>query len=237
MQRRVNSTIDIISVLFFFVVTITVLFFLLSNIDTDFEFKTTLFFTISFVVLFTVFLIMATIPEYMNFFKTASGKIFFMERIEVKELIYIPLGLGAILGISFVAVQFASPILSVFLSGLVLLYVLIKTQHFLVPVMIHGIYNDIVLLLRQGTSQTFLSQTGISIPEVGITLGNLSQLTSEMIFQIFLVASTEEMMKILIIAFVLLSIKTRFSSSKVAVWVAGVIAVTIWTVFHLIQAM
>lgn len=234
-QNSFSQSFDILSFLFFSIVTITVVFFLLNNINSDFEFRTTLFFTISFVVLFVIFVMISSVRTYRQYF-ISKGRLFFMERIELRELIWIPIGLIGVLGVSFIAVQLSSPISAVFASGLILLYTLYKTQHFLIPVLIHGIYNDIVILIRQGSSATFLSQTGISIPEVGISIGNLSKLTSEMIFQIFLVASTEELMKIAIIAFVLLSVRQKISSGNFK-WFAGVVAVAIWTVFHLIQAM
>ena len=222
---------------------VTVLFFLLSNVTKEIEFRSTLIFMTVFLASFLLLLVLGFFSSRVK--SGVAGKngvtFFFMQDITKEKLVYVPIGLVGVLGASFLAVSLDfqySALLGIFLSGIIMLYAFFRTSSILIPILIHGIYNSIVVIARSGLTQSsFLAEAPISVPEVAISISGLSQLASEIIFQNVLVATSEEMFKILIIAFIIVSVKGSFNDSGITKYVAGVFAVSVWAIFHLIQAL
>ena len=106
---------------------------------------------------------------------------------------------------------------------------LIWTKSILIPILTHGIYNSIVVLLREGGG---LATFPISVPEVGLSLQGFSDLGAEIIFQNVLVASSEELFKTFIIAFFVVATTGSFKSSTHWVWLGMIVAVMLWTLYH-----
>ena len=173
--------------------------------------------------------------------KLASGnvKFFFMQDITFKKLLLVIPGLIIIIGVSYIATLFnngnpdivanPAPFLGIFFSGLVMGIQLILTHSILVPILTHGIYNSIVVLLRESGG---LATFPISVPEIGLTLQGFSDLGAEIIFQNVLVASSEELFKTFIIAFFVVATTGTFSSKGHMVWLGMVVSVILWTLYH-----
>ena len=101
------------------------------------------------------------------------------------------------------------------------------------------IYNSFVITLKQGAFEvaTFLQQTPIRVPEVGIGIQGLSSLYSEIIWQFMLVATAEEIMKIAILVFVVLALTARFPRNRTPTYIGAGVAIGLWGIMHTIQAL
>lgn len=221
---------------------VTVLFFLLSNVNKEIEFRSTLIFMTVFIASFLLLLVLGQFSGRVQQATKGEGNIrfFFMQDITKEKLIYVPVGLAGVIGASFLAVSLDfgySALIGIFLSGMIMLYAFFMTNSILIPILIHGIYNSIVVVMRAGIPNNFLAEAPISVPEIAISISGLSQLASEILFQNVLVATSEEMFKVLIIAFIIVSVKGRFNSGGNVKYVAGTFAVGVWSIFHLIQAL
>ena len=159
---------------------------------------------------------------------------FFMQDVTVGKLLWIPAGIVGVFAVSFFAIEIQEPLVGIFLSGLIMLVAFLRTNAILIPIIIHGFYNSAVVYFRSIDPNSLLSASPITVPEIGLTFPDLSQLASEIIFQNVLVAGSEEMFKVFIIAFVIVSTKGTFSSKGITKWIAGFIAVTVWAIYHTI---
>ena len=128
-----------------------------------------------------------------------------------------------------------SAILAIGGSGAIMMMIFFRTGSILIVIAIHGLFNSMVILLSSNLVD-FKILSPIPIPEIGVSLGSLSTLGSEMVFQFFLVATSEEMFKMLVIAFVLAITKNQFDNKGSWVYIAGAFSVAIWTAYHLIIA-
>ena len=163
-----------------------------------------------------------------------------MQDITFKKLLLVPVGLVLVITFSYIATSYnngspditqnPAPFVGIFLAGIVMGIQLILTHSILVPILTHGIYNSMVVLLREQVAG--LATFPISVPEVGMSIKGFSDLGSEIIFQNVLVASSEELFKTFIIAFFIVAVAGSFRSKGKLVWAGMVVAVLLWTLYH-----
>lgn len=229
--------------LFFGLSVIIVFVYLLANVNKceSVEFCATTIFFIIFIgsiVMMIVLFFLSPSPHVDNL---KSIKFFFMQDFTLKKLIWIPAGLGGVFLASYVGVATQQPLISIFLSGMIMLFAFFHTRAIGIPIIIHGLYNGMVVYLRSGVSNDLISQifanNPISVPNIGLTLGQYSGLTSEIIFQIFLVAVAEEMFKVFITTFGIVAMRGKFDAKGgVITWLSGSMSVGVWTIYHSISA-
>ena len=180
----------------------------------------------------------------MQITKTGKGhdniRLFFMQEITLKKTLYIPLGLGGVFAISLLTINSNVPqasFLSILGAGLVMGFCFLRTHTIIVPILIHGTYNSIVVILREQFSNSVLSSSPINVPVIDISLGNASNLAYQVLFQNFLVASSEEMFQILIMAFFVVTLRNKFVGTGGSIFVGMIIAKILWASMHLVQAL
>jgi membrane protease YdiL (CAAX protease family) len=242
MEQDRKST-GITNWIYFGLAIITVMVFLLGNVNEcdSVQFCATSIFFIVFIGSLVMLTLLWLINPRDTRGKLQDGnvKLFFMQDITIKKLLLVIPGLLIILTVSYL-VTFANngnpdilanpaPFIGIFVSGLVMGIQLIWTKSILIPILTHGIYNSIVVLLREGGG---LATFPISVPEVGLSLQGFSDLGAEIIFQNVLVASSEELFKTFIIAFFVVATTGSFKSSTHWVWLGMIVAVMLWTLYH-----
>ena len=226
--------------IYFMLSIIVVLFFALANINKQVEFNTTILFMTVFLASYIMLLALSTSPTIGKYFKGRNATLFFQHDVTMGHLLWIPIGFFLAFGFSLLVnnagfEQQTSAILAIAGSGAIMMFIFFRTGSILIPILIHGLFNSVVIILSSNLVDfNLLSNTPIPIPEIGVTLGSLNILASEIVFQFFLVALSEEMFKMLVIAFVLTITKNQFDSKGGMVYVAGGFAVLIWTGYHLI---
>ena len=242
MQKVIEQTLGVTNWLFLSLSVITVMFFLLSNVSkceaTEFC-ATTIFFQVflgSGFMLVVLWLLYEKGRERMRVREGNKIKIFFLQDLTIKKLIYVPLGLVGVIGISYVigtsSIPYAS-YMAIFSSGIVMLACFYKTNSIGVPILIHGLYNSLVVFLRSTTS---LSSFPLDVPTIGINFELFGNIISEIIFQLTLVASSEELFKVFIIAFIIVSSEGGFKENNKMKYISGIFAVFVWTVYHSIAS-
>lgn len=239
-NNRVVVTGGVQTAIYFMLSVIVVLFFALSSLNNATEFRSTIIFMTVFLASYLLLLGLATSPSIGKYFKGRNVALFFQHDITVGHLLWIPIGLVMAFGYSLMISNIGldptnSALLSIFGSGMIMMFIFFRTGAILIPIIIHGLYNSLVILLSSSLVN-FKILSPIPVPEIGISLGTLNTLASESIFQFFLVAPSEEMFKMLVIAFILAITKNQFDNKGITVYVAGIFAVILWTVYHLIQS-
>lgn len=230
--------------IYFGLAIITVMVFLLGNVNEcdSVQFcATSIFFIVFIGSLVMLTLLWLILPQVRDRISDGDVKLFFMQDITFRKLLLVPIGIILVLSVSYTATLFnngnpdivanPAPFLAIFMSGIVMGIQLIWTHSILVPILTHGIYNSIVVLLREGAGGG-LASFPIAVPEVGLTLQGFSDLGSEIIFQNVLVASSEELFKTFIIAFFVVAVSGSFHSKGKMVWIGMIVAVTLWTLYH-----
>lgn len=230
--------------IYFGLAIITVMVFLLGNVNEcdSVQFCATSIFFIVFIGSLFMLILLWLINPVNTRGKLADGnvKLFFMQDVTFKKLLLVLPGLGLIFLVSYLA-TFANngnpdilvnpaPFVGIFISGLVMGVQLIWTRSILVPILTHGIYNSIVVLLREGGGLATIG--GFNVPEIGLSLQGFSDLGAEIIFQNVLVASSEELFKTFIIAFFVVATTGSFKSSTHWVWLGMIVSVMLWTLYH-----
>lgn len=232
----VNGTVQ--TVTYFLLSVIVIFFFILVNLDKDIEFKSTLVFMTLFMSSYLILIGLSITPKIGNRLKNPQVLLFFQHDVTPRKLLYIPVGTA----ISFVFSLIVSNIglsqsdgslLAIIGSGVVMMVIFLRTFSLLIVIGIHASFNSLIMLLTEGN---LLASTPISIPTIGISLGEANKLTSEIIFQYFLVAPAEEMFKMLGMAFIFIVLTKKFDPKSNVKYLAGLFAVAVWGSYHLIQA-
>lgn len=241
-QHKVVVSSGTQTILFFMLSVIIILFMLLSNLNSDIEFKSILVFSTVFIASYLL-LFSLTFADVGKYLKGRNEvKLFFMQDITIGSFVYVGLGILGVLGVSFASTyistdQVSNALIGIIGSGLVMLYIFFKTSSVVVVTLIHGAYNSIIYILRSDYLQgKILGVSGINVPEIGINIGSLDRIISEILNQFFLVALSEEMFKVLVMSFVLIGLKGTFESNSGYKYIAGVMSVLLWAGYHLVQS-
>jgi len=226
--------------LWFGITPIIFAFFLLANINNDVDFDVAL----AFISIFVVSLLILSYyskGENKNYLKQFNA--FWLSDITAHKSLWLLLSIGGIFGAWGIAIITDSQFIGIILSGGVLMIGFLKTGSILVPIFAHGIWNTFVVAADQGffgsTLQTSdaLSSVPITVPEIGIGLPGFANFFTEMIWQLTLVSSSEEAMKVAILVFVLVALRRgrNFIDGSTALIIGAVSAIAIWSVLHTIN--
>ena len=245
MANPIQQGIGYTNYLFFSITVIAVLVFLLDaskSCGSTIDFCTiSIFlavFTVSMVMLLVLSLIVGWPASYSHegkggAFKKGNLVLFFLEDINLKQVIMIPLGLGGVFAVSFFAVLIQQPIIGIFGSGIIMTSIFFYTNSAMPVILIHGFYNGLVVLLRS-QKLGVLSSSPIAIPDVSFDIFD-QEVINQVLTQILLVAPAEELFRIFMITVFLIFIKLKFNYA--GFWpkvFAGGASITIWSSYHLI---
>lgn len=192
--------------------------------------------TVSFVMLIIVGILAKQIDVREG--KLKSIEFFYMQRLTFVKLGLVPVGLGLVFLVSALAVENNQPILGIFGSGITMMAIFFFTSSVAIPILIHGLYNAIVVYLRSGGGNNFagLSSSPINVPEIGYSLFN-QDLLIEMATQILLVAPSEELLKTFMVVFFMIVLALKWSPKS---WfikiIAGGLSVAVWATYHTVIA-
>ncbi len=230
-------------------------FFALSNIQNELEFRT----------LQTFFFLylgsgMGILFAQANLGGTGERardlNIFWTNDIDLMGLIWIAIGIFTVI-FSIFALLFAisgqdaetirnGQFVSIFIGGIIMMVAFLRTNALLVPIIIHGTYNSLVVYLEEtqfaiiGGIEQF-SAVGndrvlLGVNEIGIGFQGVSNIFSEFIWQFTLVATAEEFLKLAILVFVVILINGFFKSTGLSVVIGAGVAIMFWTSLHLVSA-
>lgn len=231
-------------VLFVMLSVIIVMFFGLSNLNEDVEWKAVIVFSSTFFSSFYTLLFLSTVPKVGDRLAGGNARLFFFQPLKLNKetLLLIVLGIGGAFTFSYLANAMnldeqSARIFAIFGAGAIFMYQLFRLKSVLVPIITHGAFNSLVIILRSNElTGELLSSNPFPVPEIGITLGSLNTIVSESIFQFILVSPSEEFLKLLIMSFVLMSLRGKFETKGLfALIISALFAVIMWTVFHLIR--
>lgn len=216
-----------------------VIFTYLVNLGNDIQIKAISFFSFTYLFCFLLLIMLPFMTSaYNNRIKGNDGtRLFWLQDITKGKLIWYPIGTIGVFAVAYLSIGLNNPFVGILLSGAIMMMCFFRTHSILIPILIHGTYNAVVVLLQSGlVSNSFLSSTPISVPIIGVSIIGGSQLASEMIFQFVLVATAEELLKVLIIAFFIVNVKGSFQSKGIYKIIGAIIALVVWSVLHLISA-
>lgn len=166
-------------------------------------------------------------------FKWLDGK------FDKDDFKWIGIGVGGILfsvvGISYIIADAIGILIALGLGGMVLAFVLYKSQNLIANVIVHGAYNSIAVLAASGAFQVIglsaipLNASPIFIPRFTFEGVNPNDLASQILMQFLVVSLAEEMLKVALS----LAVAIFFTRNKIAVF--GV-SVALWAAMHGILA-
>jgi len=222
---------------------ITITFLLLQDYDKDTEFKGNLIFFLTLIGSFVFLYAFSFTDIYQRKLGVHGAVLFFMQDLPIRKfIIYVPMGIGASLLMSIVSQNLGldatnSSLVSIAGAGTVMMIAFFLTKSIVVPILIHGAFNTLVIALRDGILTSVGATNALfPVPDVGITVGGFNQFATDALIQFTLVAPAEEMMKMLVIFFVVLGIPNAKFSDGIAKYVGAFFALLIWTMFHAIIA-
>lgn len=241
-SRTVTAGQQIVTYVMFSVITVTYL--LLTDIETDQPFKANLIFYLMLLGSFFFVFIISFTPVFERKLEgEKSARLFFFTDVPLTSfIIWIPIGVLGAFGIALVSQNLgldstSASLMSIAGSGLVMMIIFFVTKTILIPIFIHAIFNIIVIALRDGIITSFVTEELFPIPDVGVSIGQFNQFATDILIQATLVAPAEEMLKMLIIAFVVLSIPNAKFKTGFAKFLGAFFALLIWSSFHLIVSL
>lgn len=241
-SKTVTSAQQIVIYVMFSVITVTYL--LLTDIGTDAPFKANLIFFLMLLGSFFFVFIISFSPVFERKLEgEKSARLFFFTDVPLTSfIIWVPIGVLGAFGVALISQNLgldstSASLVSIAGSGLVMMIIFFVTKTIMIPIFIHAIFNVIVIALRDGIITSFITEELFPIPDVGISIGQFNQFLTDVLIQFTLVAPAEEMLKMLIIAFVVLSIPNAKFKTGFAKFLGAFFALLIWSSFHLIVSL
>lgn len=240
LQRNVTTGVQAVTYVLFTIVVIG--FVLLSDFNNESEFKGTLiFFAILFASFFVLMFIAYTDVLSKQLGGKGSAKMFFLQDTPILSFVmWVPIGIFGALGVALLAQNMGlnpsdTALVSIGGSGAVMMIIFFITKSILIPTIIHGSFNTLVIAIREGIINQITLGSTVPIPEVGLTVSQFNSFATDTLFQFFLVAPAEEFLKVGIIFFVIISLKGT-PNEGITKYVGGFFALVVWTMYHAIQA-
>lgn len=237
-MQPVKSIVRYQNYLFFSITVIAVLVFLLDSSkgcdEAIINFCTISIFIIVFIVSLGMLMLLTLLTYDVSggYFKYKSVRLFFLEDINLKQVAVIPVGLLGVFIVSYMAIVAQSPLAGIIGSGLIMGSIFLYVNSAMPVIVIHGLYNSIVVFLRS-QQLTLFSTSPISVPDISFQVFN-QQVINEILTQILLVAPAEELFKIFMMTVFLIIIKLRFDYSGIGSKVISMILATVvWALYHL----
>ncbi len=230
-------------------------FFALSNIQNETEFRTLQ--TFFFLYLGSGMGILFAQANLGGTGERAKDlNIFWTNDIDINGLVWITIGIFTVV-ISIFLLLFSlgnadadtirtGQFVGIFIGGIIMMIAFLKTHALLVPIIIHGTYNSLVVYLQAtrfelvGGIEQFSSvgeeRILLGVNEIGIGFQGVSNIFSEFIWQFTLVATAEEFLKLAILVFVVILINGFFKSTGLSVVIGAGVAILFWSSLHLVSA-
>lgn len=230
-------------------------FFALSNIQNETEFRTLQ--TFFFLYLGSGMGILFAQANLGGTGERAKDlNIFWTNDIDINGLVWITVGIFTVVASIFLILFSMSgadadtirsaQFVGIFIGGIIMMIAFLKTHALLVPIIIHGTYNSLVVWLQQtgfelvGGIEQFSSvgeeRILLGVNEIGIGFQGVSNIFSEFIWQFTLVATAEEFLKLAILVFVVILINGFFKSTGLSVVIGAGVAILFWSSLHLVSA-
>lgn len=238
---NVHEGFGVTTKLWFGITPIIFAFFLLANINNDVDFDVAL----AFISIFVVSLLILSYyskGENKNYLRQFNA--FWLSDITSGKALWLLIAVGGIFGSWGLAILVDSSFIGIIVSGGVLMVSFLKTGSILVPIFAHGAWNSFVVAADQGflgdifqQNTELLSSVPITVPQIGIGLPGFANFFTEMIWQLTLVSTAEESMKVAILVFVLVALRRgrNFIDGSTALGIGAVSAISIWSVLHTIN--
>jgi len=182
--------------------------------------------------------------------------IFWTNDIDINGLVWITIGIFTVVASIFLLLFSLAgadadtirtgQFIGIFIGGIIMMIAFLKTHALLVPIIIHGTYNSLVVYLQAtsfelvGGIEQFASvgsdRVILGVNEIGIGFQGVSNIFSEFIWQFTLVATAEEFLKLAILVFVVILINGFFKSTGLSVVIGAGVAIMFWASLHLVSA-
>ncbi len=182
--------------------------------------------------------------------------IFWTNDIDINGLVWITIGIFTVVASIFLLLFSLAgadadtirtgQFVGIFIGGIIMMIAFLKTHALLVPIIIHGTYNSLVVYLQAtsfelvGGIEQFASVGNdriiLGVNEIGIGFQGVSNIFSEFIWQFTLVATAEEFLKLAILVFVVILINGFFKSTGLSVVIGAGVAIMFWASLHLVSA-
>lgn len=230
-------------------------FFALSNIDDPEEFRTLQ--TFFFLYLGSGMGILFAQANLGGTGERAKDlNIFWTNDIDINGLVWITIGIFTVVASIFLLLFSLAgadadtirtgQFVGIFIGGIIMMIAFLKTHALLVPIIIHGTYNSLVVYLQAtsfelvGGIEQFASVGNdriiLGVNEIGIGFQGVSNIFSEFIWQFTLVATAEEFLKLAILVFVVILVNGFFKSTGLSVVIGAGVAIMFWASLHLVSA-
>jgi len=254
-ERKVKEINGLTNALWFGIGTLIVVFFLLGRIQTELEFRTVVAFAIAYLMsrgyLSSVEQNWRNMKSHVQSNDPNNPNAFWQENLSGNKFIIIIIGIVGVFAGVFAGVAInhpiATPIIGILLSGIAIGWAFLKTESIFVPIIIHGTYNAFVISLKLGAipgdflgeefTLQLLAYSPITVPEIGVSgFSGFSNLVLEWIFQYMLVATSEELLKVALATFFIISFKGKFTAKGDTKYGSYFLATLIWVALHTVQA-
>ena len=170
--------------------------------------------------------------ELMEMFMKKSTGLwkFWTANISKKNIMWLGFSIAGVFLFSYIGGTTGNPLMGLIGSGLVMGFALWKSKSIIIPFIAHGTYNVVILELGKAglVSNSFIAHSAIPVAATN------SNVILEILWQFFLVASSEELLKLAAIVWALFLIRGMFNTkSEIADALAIIFGVIIWTLFHI----
>lgn len=243
-NKKVGAGSQIITYVMFSVVSISYLFLVdIDNPDTSQLFGNLLFYLMLLGSSLFLFMVAFTPIAERKLQGDKSARFFFFTDVGLdKFVIWVPLGILGSFGMALLSQNLGlgsidASLFSIGASGTVMMVIFFVTRTILIPMIIHATFNVLVIALRDGIIASDL--VGISlvpIPDVGVSFSQVNQFLTDSLVQYTLVAPAEEMLKMLILGFIVLGIPNAKFKDGISKYIGAFFALLVWSSFHAIQA-
>lgn len=166
---------------------------------------------------------------------------FWMENPTWNRLILFPIGLFSVIGESYVAAIYQQPFIGLIIGGFIMMVIMFETRSVVISIWIHGVFNVFVLVIQAGwlgNSLVPLATTGVNlIPLIGNPIPSIAPIFTEIGFQLFLVSTTEECLKVAMTAGFIVMLRGTYNENSEFKWAGGSLSVIIWASLHYIVSL
>lgn len=190
-------------------------------------------------------ILLITLPQtkHKEKLETSSGLgSFWMESPDKHVIWILPVGFGGVVLASYLGSIINNPLAGIFGSGVVMIIALFFTRSILIPIIIHGSFNVFVILGQSGYLGNSIVPLALnpsfsySVPQITTNISSIAPILTQVLSQLFIVAPSEEVLKIACLAGFIVMFKGFYSESSAIKWLAAIGSLLVWTYLHYVQA-
>lgn len=225
--------------IYLFLMGTVISFLFLDDLNEEADFRALQLFIGIFVFFFMLHISLAVASKFTKRINGDVAYSWFQHDVTLGSLFWVPVGIGVAFGLAMLIgnlglSQDDSALYSIYASGFVMMAIFVRTKAILIPIIIHGAFNSLVIFI---SSPAVAFNTAIPVPEIGLQLGTLSRLATESISQFFVVAPAEEMLKMGGITMWLLIGEGKFNPKSWKFYAGATVTVVWWGSLHLLNAL